>query len=354
MLLIPTEGQSDLLEKKNHSSQLLCLKHSIQNNGVFVDIKKTHYATSFIQHWQLRDLIYASSKFTLMHPRRNSIYMYDTRLEKDTCFQDSLPFTPTSIHTKCGYLVAGGQTGMLMIKQLESGWSKIWSVGRGLNNSVHLSSHGKNIRMTVCNNDQTVTLWRVPEMDKIQTLKLPSAINATSVSPNQQYMVMVSDGGVAYLYTIDKEGYYTNKLEYKVSEEPSLSCAWHPSSTLFAITSQDGYVSIYSIDSTQRLYHLGSTENRKTKKAPRSIQFSSGTLDLLAYAEHVSHVYIVDTRTFQTRQIVRLSPEHQDQAITGLTFSPDGRTIFVGLEDRIVELQVDCVTRRQFGASRLI
>lgn len=47
---------------------------------------------------------------------------------------------------------------------------------------------------------------------------------------------------------------------FLVSEEPSLSCAWNQSSDMFAITSQDGFVNIYNIDSTTRLCQLGSAE----------------------------------------------------------------------------------------------
>lgn len=76
-----------------------------------------------------------------------------------------------------GYLALGGQTGMLMIKDLDTNWTKIWSVGRGINNSVCLSKKNKKTFMTVCNNDQTVSIFLIPEMEKVQTLKMPSAIN---------------------------------------------------------------------------------------------------------------------------------------------------------------------------------
>lgn len=66
---------------------------------------------------------------------------------------------------------------MLMIKDLSTGWYDIKTAGRGMNNSICLSQHQDEIRMTVCNNDQTVSVFSVPDMEKIQTLKMPSAIN---------------------------------------------------------------------------------------------------------------------------------------------------------------------------------
>lgn len=98
------------------------------------------------------------------------------------------------------------------------------------------------------------------------------------MSPDSKKVLLTSDQGVAYLYTINQDGFYTDKCEYKgmralsicmteknsqyflVSEEPSLSCAWNQSSEMFAVTSQDGFVSIYNIHSATRLCHLGSAE----------------------------------------------------------------------------------------------
>ncbi|CEP08246.1 hypothetical protein [Parasitella parasitica] len=303
---------------------------------------------------QLRSLIVSPSNNTIIRTRRNALYKYNAKSRIDTCLQDNLPFTPTSIHAKCGYLALGGQTGMLMIKDLSTGCFDIKTAGRGMNNSICLYQHHNDIRMAVCNNDQTVSVFTIPDMEKMQTLKMPSAINHSSVSPDGRKVLLTSDHGFVFLYRINQDGFFTDKCEYRVSEAPALSCAWNQSSDMFAITSQDGFVSIYNIHAVTRLCQIGSSETRKTKKAPRSVQFSTGPLDLLAYAEHVNNVYIVDTRTFETRQIVRLSPENEDRSITGLAFSPNSTLLYVGMEDRLVELLVDVSGRRQFGGGRLI
>lgn len=120
-------------------------------------------------------------------------------------------------------------------------------------------------------------------------------------------------------------------MVFSASDEAALACAWNPSSELFAVTTQDGFVSVWDAQSLKRLARLGSAEPRKNRNAGRSIQFSKGPLDLLAYAEHVNHVNIIDTRTFETRQIVRLGSADRDVHIAGLTFSADGESIFVGV-----------------------
>jgi uncharacterized protein YjiK len=61
-------------------------------------------------------------------------------------------------------------------------------------------------------------------------------------------------------------------------------------------------------------------------------------MDLLVFSEvfqflfqHVSYVNIVDARTFNERQVVRVSPQGSDQHISGISFSPDSQSLFVGI-----------------------
>lgn len=190
---------------------------------------------------------------------------------------------------------------------------------------------------------------------------------------------MVGDNGMVYLYEITASDDYKQMAVYQgnvllshhhlawtmfihiqgiymyiASEEPALSCAWNQSCDKFAVTSQDGIMSIWQVGNPEPLHKIASTETRKTRKAPRAIQFSKGPLDLLAYSEHVSTVNIIDTRTFETRQLVRLSPRRDmDYHISGMSFSPDNRYLYVGFEDAIIQLDVDVCARRQFGSSRL-
>jgi len=40
-------------------------------------------------------------------------------------------------------------------------------------------------------------------------------LNAGTVSPDSKKVLLTSDQGVAYLYTINQDGFYTDKCEYK-------------------------------------------------------------------------------------------------------------------------------------------
>lgn len=56
----------------------------------------------------------------------------------------------------------------------------------------------------------------------------------------------------------------------------------------------------------------------------------TGAVDLLAFTEHVSHVHIVDARTFESQQTIRVGSNQHDTPITGLSFSNDSKRMFVG------------------------
>ncbi|OZJ01945.1 hypothetical protein BZG36_05124 [Bifiguratus adelaidae] len=105
----------------------------------------------------------------------------------------------------------------------------------------------------------------------------------------------------------------------------------------------------------------------RDKHALRVVKFSqSGVLDLMAYSEHATHVHIIDARTFQSRQTLRVCPPGIDSHITGLCFNFDdgqedgpgpnepwadmgGEKLLVGLENSVLEYSIKDTSRRSFA-----
>lgn len=56
----------------------------------------------------------------------------------------------------------------------------------------------------------------------------------------------------------------------------------------------------------------------------------TGSVDLLMYSEHVSYINVVDTRSFEEKQVIRVAPPNIDQHIAGITFTPDSKNAYVG------------------------
>lgn len=101
------------------------------------------------------------------------------------------------------------------------------NTGSGMNNAISLSSYGDNeSRVTVCNNDHTVKIYSLPNLQRLTTLNMPSPINhgkrektlmsnahpflmykIASTSPDGRKMVCVSDSGDVYFYDIRASDY---------------------------------------------------------------------------------------------------------------------------------------------------
>ncbi|KAJ2023811.1 hypothetical protein GGI06_001262, partial [Coemansia sp. S85] len=312
-----------------------------------------------------------------------------------------LEFDPVSMAVGGDYIVVGGQRAELAVARLSDPSSSTVVVrsGGSINNFVALDRQpsaamprrrfrdsaafvedgvtnlsimdSQNTpRLLVCNNDHTVRLMSLPGLDLLTELKFPTAVNYAAISPDGTKMCVVGDSNLVFLF--NKRGDSFEKIAtLTASEDASFSCDFSQSSELFAVGSQDGYVTVWDIRShQQRLVQLETFQHGRSRGACRNVKFSpSGSVDLLAFSEHSSFVNIVDTRCFEKRQILRVAGTNEepmaqtpdsptmaepDYQITGLRFAYDSSALFVGLEGSILEYSVDRVSRHSFPSSAII
>ncbi|GJJ76386.1 hypothetical protein EMPS_08745 [Entomortierella parvispora] len=329
----------------------------IRDDCVFLKPKpRVHNQRLTIQHWQLRDLITCPrSSEEFIYVNQDAVNSYNTRSKVTTALMKDLSFQPTSLTAACGYLAAGGQRSQLMVQQMNSNWFAHTSVGGSINNALCISEHLGGTRLLISNNDETIKVYSLPGLQRLASIQLPTAVNYASVSPDGRKMVAVGDSNQVFLYEISVAAGYQKIGTYTATTDASFSCAWNQSSEKFAVASQDGYVSVWDIRHSEKLCKLGSKQQPQVKGATRCVKFSSsGSIDLLVYSEHVSYVNLVDARTFNERQIVRVAPPGVDEHISGLAISPDSKVCFVGLENSVLEFDVDTITRRSFPYGSLI
>ncbi|KAF8949941.1 hypothetical protein BGZ46_004835 [Entomortierella lignicola] len=249
-----------------------------------------------------------------------------------------LNFHPTSLTAACGYLAAGGQRSQLMVRQMNSDWVAHTSVGGTINNALCISEHLGGTRLLISNNDETIKVYSLPRLERITSIQLPTAVNYASVSPDGRKMVAVGDTNQVFLYDISVAGGYQKIGTYTAATEASFSCAWNQSSEKFAVASQDGFVSVWDIRHSEKICKLGSKQQPQTKGATRCVKFSSsGSIDLLMFSEHVSYINLVDARTFNDRQVVRVASPNNDEHISGIAISPDSKVCFVGMEHSVLD-----------------
>lgn len=112
---------------------------------------------------------------------------------------------------------------------------------------------------------------------------------------------------------------------------------------------------VWDVRHNNKLAVLGSKQSPQIKGACRNVKFSpGGSVDLLAFSEHVSYVNLVDARTFNQRQAIRVAPANNDMHISGIAFSPDADSIFVGMENQLLEYYIDTLARRTFAQGSII
>lgn len=228
------------------------------------------------------------------------------------------------------------------------------SIGNAINNAMHISQHQCDVRLLVCNNDETVKIFSLPNLEHITSVNLHVAVNGLSVSPDGTKMVAVGDTNQAFLYSIQGTSYRL-VASLPTINDAGFSCSWDSASEKFAVACQDGYACVWDVRSLNKKLAVIESTQRSQKGAARCIKFSkSNSMDLLAFSEHVSVVNIVDARTFSFRQTIRVAPSNTDLHISGLAFSPDSKSLTVGLEQHLLEFDVDTASRRSFAVGKVV
>ena len=83
------------------------------------------------------------------------------------------------------------------------------AVGGAINNSIVISKHpNDDIRLMVCNNDQSIKIFSIPTMNLVTTLQYNCAVNNVGVSPDGTMMAVVGDSNQVYLHSIANNGTY--------------------------------------------------------------------------------------------------------------------------------------------------
>lgn len=230
------------------------------------------------------------------------------------------------------------------------------TVGGAINNSLVLSKHGNDdVRLMVCNNDQSIKVFSVPSMNLVATMTFENAVNNVGVSPDGKLMAVVGDSNQVQLHSISTSGEYKHISALTAMKDAAFSVSWDSSSTRFATSCQDGHVCVWDVRHLRNKLAIMNSFQRNQKGAARVVKFSqTNSVDLLIFSEHSSYFNVVDARTFDSQQSVKVAPLGMDLHLTGLSFSPDSDSIFVGIEQGILEYQIDLISRRSFPTGSLI
>lgn len=198
----------------------------------------------------------------------------------------------------------------------------------------------EDIVAVVTNNDRTVRIYSLTHEVEVAVLDLPFPMNHASISPDGQMLVAVGDYHQAYFYERVKSPAMTSKSSSSrgpvaskweilsivqlhcpltIMASPYFTSAWSPSSSLCAVGSENGYITVFDTD---MLRYSDTDESpivqiiTSTKPADsygpggiRSMCFSPQPWDLLIWAEDHGIVCVADVRSgLLHRQAVELRP----------------------------------------------
>lgn len=306
---------------------------------------KEHSIPVPVQHWQLRDML-KSTNDALIFCQGNKINKYSVEDKKITELLTDLSFFPTSISATETLLIVGGQKGQYALKNLETGQLIVGTVGHAINNAVKICNFNNQINFLFCNNDNTIRRYSSDTLEEIQVIEHPWPVNNCEMSPNGKHLVSVGDTNQMFFFNVEDDRLVRHK-NLKNMEDGGFKVSWKGCSSMFAVSTQDGYVCVYDTRKLTNFIKIPSKQRQSIKGACRNVEFTkSRSLDLLIFTEHVSFFTIVDARNFRTRQSVRIV-EEIDKQISGSAFIENQEKFFVSTDDKIYEYDLE--NRRTFG-----
>lgn len=208
--------------------------------------------------------------------------------------------------------------------------------------------------MAISNNDCTVKFYDIPIRAQSQkrtikeagSLRLDVPINHSSISPDGRTLLSVGDSSNVYFHHIsggarltfspiktltipapDTSPYLSSSLA------ASFSTAFSSDGMKFAVASQEGVVAVWDVRSCKplKVFQTDKTRvpsgnggasgwlsddpwewTRGSSKAPgwsvRNVKFNTGNFgkEIMAFTEHTSLIHLVDARTFETDEVIRV------------------------------------------------
>ncbi|PIN21344.1 hypothetical protein CDL12_05956 [Handroanthus impetiginosus] len=347
---IPQSGVGS--EKECKATQKGALYYAFRRNSRSVK--------STILHFQLRNLVWATSKhdvylmshFSVMHwssltCTKSEVLNVSGHVAPSEKHPGNLleGFTQTQVSTlavKDKLLVAGGFQGELICKFLDrpgvSYCTRTTYDDNAITNAVEIytSSSGA-VHFTASNNDSGVRDFDMEKFQQSNHFRFPWPVNHTSLSPNGKLLIVVGDDPEGML--VDSRSgkgiaHLRGHLDY------SFASAWHPAGVTFATGNQDKTCRIWDIRNLSKSVSV----LKGNLGAIRSIRYTSDGR-FMAMAEPADFVHVFDVESgFEKEQEIDFFGE-----ISGMSFSPDTESLFIGVWDRTYGSLLELGRRREYS-----
>uniref|UniRef100_A0A5B7BMK4 Uncharacterized protein n=1 Tax=Davidia involucrata TaxID=16924 RepID=A0A5B7BMK4_DAVIN len=318
----------------------------VEKGHNFYDFQfNTRLVKSTIVHFQLRNLLWATSKHDVYLMQNYSVMHWSSLLRRGKeVLNVAKPIMPTlkcpgslgqtlsrvqisTMAVKDNLMVAGGFQGELICKYLcQSGVAfstKITTDENAITNAVDIYRNPNgSMRVMTANNDAQIRVFDAGNFACLGRFSFPWSVNNTSVSPDGKLMAVLGDSPeclIADAQSGKVVGNLKGHLDY------SFASAWHPDGRILATGNQDTTCRLWDIRNLSESVAV----LKGRMGAIRAIRFTSDGR-FMAMAEAADFVHIFDTWSdYAKAQEIDLFGE-----IAGISFSPDTEALFVGVADR--------------------
>lgn len=367
MLLTRDEYRANRLKQyKNYVSfpysaeDLEKVCNQVKKDSTFYDFQfNTRLVQPVVSHFQLRNLVWATTKHDVYLVHNYSVTHWSSLLQRGKEILNvsgdvvpslkplgcqSQPMAKIHISTmtmKENLMAAGGFKGELLCKRLNthdvSFCSKITDDENSITNLVDIyrNSNGSTCLISA-NNDCCVRILNTEDFTLLHQFAFPWAVNTATVSPDGKLIAVLGDsvdGLLVDANTGKSIGNLKGHLDF------SFSSAWHPNGQILATGNQDTTCRLWDVRNLSESF----AAVKGTLAAIRAIKFTSDG-KYMAMAEAADFIHIFDTHSnYSKSQEIDLFGE-----IAGISFSPDGVALFVGISDRTYGSLMEFHHRRNY------
>nr|XP_043640155.1 uncharacterized WD repeat-containing protein C2A9.03-like [Erigeron canadensis]XP_043640156.1 uncharacterized WD repeat-containing protein C2A9.03-like [Erigeron canadensis] len=314
--------------------------------GMYYDFRRNiRSVKSTIQHFQLRNLVWATSKHDVYFMSHYSvIHMSSLASKKTDVLNVSGHVAPCENHpgsllegftciqvstmaVKDNLLVAGGFQGELICKYLDrpgvSFCLRTTYDDNAITNAIDIyTTPSGAVHFNASNNDCGVREFDMENFRMIKHFRFPWPVNHTSISPDGKLLIIVGDNPDGML--VDTTSGKT-VAALKGHLDFSFASAWHPGGQNFTTGNQDKTCRVWDVRNLSK----SATCLEGNLGAIRSIRYSSDG-QFMAMAEAADFVHVFDVKSgYEKEQEIDFFGE-----ISGMSFSPDTESLFIGVWDR--------------------
>ncbi|PON61593.1 Guanine nucleotide-binding protein, beta subunit [Parasponia andersonii] len=343
--------ETRLKQYKNYESvtrspeelEMPCLE--VEKGKNFYDFHfNTRLVKSTIVHFQLRNLLWATSKHDVYLMQNYSVMHWSSLLRRgNEVLNVAKPIVPTlkspgslaqslsrvqisTMAVKEDLMVAGGFRGELICKNLNHPGvfcTKLTTDENDITNTVDVYHNPSgSLRVMSANNDAQVRVFDAENFTCLNRFSFDWSVNNTSVSPDGKLVAVLGDSADC-LIADAQSGKVTGSLKGHL--DYSFASAWHPDGHILATGNQDTTCRLWDIRNLSESVAV----LKGRMGAIRAVKFTTDGR-FLAMAEPADFVHIIDAQSGYVKgQEIDIFGE-----IAGISFSPDTEALFIGVADR--------------------